>query len=287
MTVRPQRASLTPLFESFTRCQKRYTTDYLTKTKKKNHGEVPRYYVEHSHEPIIDPIEWDAVQDEIERRRTLGRSYRSSSVLCTKLKCGDCGGWYGAKVWHSADKYRTRVWQCNCKFDDGKARCTTPAFREDEIQARFLKAYNSVITNKAQYIKTCRIMKEALTDTAEIDAEMEDLKRQMEVVEGLSRTYLQSSTSSAQDPAAFRAKYNAYVEQHQALEERFAELTAQRAERLKKAKEINRFTETLRKRDELLTEFDSVLWLTVVQDATVHSDGSITFRFFSGKEITV
>ena len=61
-------------------------------------------------------------------------------------------------------------------------------------------------------------MKEALTDTAEIDAEMEELKRQMEVVEGLSRTYLQSSTSSAQDPAAFRAKYNAYVEQHQALE---------------------------------------------------------------------
>ena len=119
------------------------------------------------------------------------------------------------------------------------------------------------------------------------DAEMEELKRQMEVVEGLSRTYLQSSTSSAQDPAAFRAKYNAYVEQHQAMEERFAELMAQRAERLKKAKEIDRFTGTLRKRDELLAEFDSVLWLTVVQDATAHSDGSITFRFFSGKEVTV
>ncbi len=62
---------------------------------------------------------------------------------------------------------------------------------------------------------------------------------------------------------------------------------AQRSERLKKAKEINRFPETLRKRDELLTEFDSLLWLTVVQDAAAQSDGSITSRFHSGKKVTV
>ena len=36
------------------RLQKRFTTDYLTKTMKVNEGEVPQYYVENSH-PAITP----------------------------------------------------------------------------------------------------------------------------------------------------------------------------------------------------------------------------------------
>lgn len=49
--------------------QKVFTVDYLTKRKKKNNGEVTRYYVEGSHEPIIPPEVWERVQAEFERRR--------------------------------------------------------------------------------------------------------------------------------------------------------------------------------------------------------------------------
>ena len=42
--------------------QKVFTVDYLTKRKKKNTGEVTRYYVEGSHEPIIPPKVFDEVQ---------------------------------------------------------------------------------------------------------------------------------------------------------------------------------------------------------------------------------
>lgn len=253
---------------------------------KSDNGEVPRYYIENSHEPIIDPIERDAVQDEIQRRKEIGTAFSSKSVFSAKIKCGDCGYWYGPKVWHSTDKYKSHVWQCNGKYDAGKERCKTPAIKDDELKSRFLKAYNSVIVNKERYIKSCRIVKEALTDISGIDAEIEEVKRQMEVVEGLSRNYLNSSASSAQDPTAFRERYNAYVEQHKSLEERFGSLAAQRTERLKKAREIDRFAETLRKRDGLLTEFDSILWLIVVREATVARDGTVTFRFYDGTEIT-
>ena len=51
------------------RLQKRFTTDYLTKTMKVNEGEVPQYYVENSHPAIIDPTEWDMVQGEFHRRK--------------------------------------------------------------------------------------------------------------------------------------------------------------------------------------------------------------------------
>ncbi len=96
--------------------QKQFTVDFLTKTKKKNEGEVPQYYVENSHPAIIDPLEFQLVQREIARRKLLGRKYSGSSVLSCRIICADCGEYFGAKVWHSTSKYRTVIWQCNGKF---------------------------------------------------------------------------------------------------------------------------------------------------------------------------
>ena len=47
------------------RLQKCYTVDFLSKKRKANEGEVPQYYVEGSHDAIIEPAEWQLVQMEI------------------------------------------------------------------------------------------------------------------------------------------------------------------------------------------------------------------------------
>ncbi len=44
--------------------QKKFTVDFLLKKMKPNEGEVPQYYIEKSHEPIIDPMEFELVQAE-------------------------------------------------------------------------------------------------------------------------------------------------------------------------------------------------------------------------------
>lgn len=81
--------------------QKKFTTDFLTQKQKVNEGEVPQYYVEDSHPAIINDIDFDMVQAEIVRRQVLGYSYSGTSIFASKLICGDCGGFYGQKVWHS------------------------------------------------------------------------------------------------------------------------------------------------------------------------------------------
>ena len=53
--------------------QKRFTVDFLQKKMKVNEGEVPQYYVEHSHPAIILPEEWEKVQLELARRRDSDR----------------------------------------------------------------------------------------------------------------------------------------------------------------------------------------------------------------------
>ena len=49
--------------------QKTYTTDFLTKTRVKNQGIVPQYYVENSHEAIIPREIFMQAQEELVRRR--------------------------------------------------------------------------------------------------------------------------------------------------------------------------------------------------------------------------
>lgn len=101
--------------------QKTYTVDYLTKKKKVNEGEIPQYYVEDNHEAIIDPDTFEMVQREMEKRGK-GRKYHSGvHTFSSKIRCGECGSWYGSKVWHSNSKYRKVIGYGNVNLMGGIA----------------------------------------------------------------------------------------------------------------------------------------------------------------------
>ena len=107
--------------------QKRFTVDFLMKTMKVNEGEVPQYYVENSHEAIIDPTDWDLVQAEIARRKTLGRAYSGNSVFSSRLVCGDCGACYRKRT--ERDKV---VWRCATRIEKGKEACSHSQTLDEE-----------------------------------------------------------------------------------------------------------------------------------------------------------
>ncbi len=69
--------------------------------------------------------------------------------------------------------------------------------------------------------------------------------------------------------------------------EKLAALRKKRADRLKKAEAITRFMQRLSERDEPLTVFTDGLWLDSIDLVTVRPDGTLTFRFRDGNEITV
>lgn len=72
---------------------KEYCLDPITKVRRKNRGELPQYFVENTHEPIIPMDEWQAVQDEFKRRRELGPFGNKSlktSCFTSKIKCPHC-----------------------------------------------------------------------------------------------------------------------------------------------------------------------------------------------------
>lgn len=266
------------------RLQKAYTVDFLTKTMKPNMGEVPQYWVEHSHEPIIQPDEWDAVQNEFTRRKALGRSYSGNSVFASRIVCGDCGCFYGSKVWDSTSKYRRVIWQCNNKFK-GEHKCTTPHLDEETIKSRFLASFSTLLDAKEAILENCELVKAKYTDCSSIDAELSELLREIDVVTELTRKCVEKNSASAQDQCEYTIRYNGYVEQYNKAKERIEALERERTLRLARADRFNAFIRTIRDIDAVPAEFDNQLWIKTIDIVTVRTDGTLAFRFQNGVEI--
>lgn len=107
--------------------QKEYIADPINKKRKKNKGELPQYWVEDTHEPIIDFETFQYVQDEMERRKKLGPLANKSlntSCFTGKIKCPYCNQSY----MHNTRKPRTpngnklEFWVCGSKKKKG-GRC--------------------------------------------------------------------------------------------------------------------------------------------------------------------
>ena len=193
--------------------QKSFTTDFLTKKKKVNEGEVPQYYIDESHEAIIDPQDFEQVQLEMARRKKLGKQYSGNSLLAAKLVCADCGCFFGSKVWHSTSKYRRVIYQCNSKFK-GEHFCTTPHLYEPEIQQKFLNAFSRYFGQKDVVIRNCQFVLNQLKIQDEHNA---DLQAEFERINEKLKQYI-SSGGTDSDYSELNARYEEVAAQIDAEE---------------------------------------------------------------------
>lgn len=271
-------------YKGSAKLQKRFTVDFLQKKMKVNEGEVPQYYVENSHEAIIAPDEWEAVQAEMQRRKALGTKYSGNSVLATRLVCADCGSFFGSKVWHSTSKYRRVIWQCNHKFAGGE-KCKTPHLDEADIKTRFMTAFNILWAEKAELIDNCRLIQKTLTDCTTLDAQIAELIEEIEVITELTKRCIAENSSSAQNQEEYTKKYNGYVERYEKAKAKVEKLQEQKEARILKADSIGAFMFRLSELDEPPTEFDDHLWMQTIDKVIVHDDGRLVFIFKNGTEI--
>lgn len=266
--------------------QKEFTVDFLTKKHKKNEGEVPQYYVEGNHEAIITPKVFDLVQAELERRkRTKGSRYSGVSIFSNKIKCGDCGGWFGSKVWHSTDKYRRVIYQCNRKFD-GDDKCSTPHITEDEIKELFVAAFNKLLTEKKEIISNVELMRNTLFDTSALTAEREKTADEMAVLVEMIQIGIAENARVAQNQEEYQHRYSELVKRYDEAKKKYDEQTYEIEQKQAQSEKMNEFIKTLKGRDDVITEFDNGLWSSLVDFVTVGKE-TRTITFKDGTEITI
>ena len=108
--------------------QKVFVRDHLTKEKVINHGELPIYWVENDHEPIISRDQFQAVQLRLKKQSEgCTASKGAESVFTGKIRCADCGKNYRRKT----TPYRV-VWCCATFNSRGKKYCPTSKMIPEE-----------------------------------------------------------------------------------------------------------------------------------------------------------
>lgn len=108
--------------------QKKYVKDHLTKALVFNKGNLPKYYAEGTHPPIIDLETFQRVQELMKKNRehySGGTSIRKYPFT-GKIVCGICGKHYGHK-----NKQGRISWNCLTYLKYGKDNCPSKQIPED------------------------------------------------------------------------------------------------------------------------------------------------------------
>jgi len=110
--------------------QKTYITDHITKASRKNNGELPQYFIQDDHEPIISREMFEAVQVEHARRLAKYASPKGeTSELTSLIRCGICGHNYRRK--RAAVR---RLWCCSTYNKRGKKYCASNSIPETTLK---------------------------------------------------------------------------------------------------------------------------------------------------------
>jgi len=265
--------------------QKSYTTDFLTKKKKINEGEIPQYYVTSNHEAIIQPEVFDMVQREMTYRTKESGKKSGVHLFSGKVKCGQCGEWYGSKVWHSNDpKYRKVVWQCNHKFS-GEDRCITPHLTDDEIERLFISAVNKLISQRETIVTVFTEAMRTALDTTHLEETASGLESEMAIVSDQMQKCIYENARVALDQDEYKRRYDELTARFDTAKARYDEVRVTIVDKQNRKATIEQFLHTLSEQEQMVESFDKNLWCGLVDYVTVYSRDDIRVTFRNGTEI--
>lgn len=209
--------------------------------------------------------------------------YSGVSIFSNKIKCAECGSWYGSKVWHSNDKYRRVIYRCNHKFD-GNRKCETSHVTE-EIIAAFIKAMNTVITERDEIIANIQLIRQTVCGTADLEEEQDKLRSEMEIVVELTQGCVAENARTAQNQEDYQKRYDGLVERYEKVKSRYDAIVEAIEEKQAHYEKLGIFIETLEKHGEPIAEFDVGMWGSMVEYITVDKDKNMTVTFKDGSEV--
>lgn len=112
--------------------QTKFRENHLTKRTLVNHGELPQYHAENTHEPIIDIGTYNLVQLEMAKRaqRFAKPQTKTEYPFTGLITCAGCGKHYRRKVTKTGS-----VWICTTYNTLGKKACPSKAIPEPTLMA--------------------------------------------------------------------------------------------------------------------------------------------------------
>ena len=202
-----------------------------------------------------------------------------------RVRCGICGGVFGSKVWHSNNKYRKVIWQCNAKYAAKDNTCSTPNFSEVEFKALSIKALNKLITDRDGIIRGFDEIKDEVFDTSKQKLELDHLKEERADIVKLMEKLTAKNALAAMDQDEYKTQFELLSERYTEINEKLGVLENAIQDVQSRRTRTDMFLGTLNKQECIVTEFSAELWYALVDHATVYSKEDVRFTFKNGLEI--
>jgi len=263
--------------------QKAFTVDFLSKKKKKNEGEFPMYYIDNSHPSIVSHEVFEQVQYELNLRKKHNGYKTGISCFSGRIKCGQCGSYYGSKVWHSNSKYRRVIWQCNHKYKD-EEKCSTPHIYEENLKKAFIEELNKMLLNKNKVISDLRLISQELFDSSKFIEKELLLQNEISIVESLIEQFVKENALVAYDQDDYNLKYNELLKRYKSTKAELNTTGQLRDDASTKKRSIEELIRRIEEQESIITSFDEELWVSLVDSVVIQPTGEFEFNF-QGKVI--
>ena len=118
--------------------QKTFIQDPISKKKKMNKGELPQYFVENTHEAIIEMDTFQKVQEIFAYNKEAGKfPYNRTGKMypfTKKVICSRCGRHYTRQLWNtSKNGEKCPTWICTGKKAEKHRKCDAKNIKEEKL----------------------------------------------------------------------------------------------------------------------------------------------------------
>ena len=260
--------------------QKTYTVNTLEKKRVNNNGLAPKYYVEGSHEAIIDKDVFLRVQAEIARRANIltdgkKRVYSSRYALSSLVFCGHCGDIFRRVKWNNRG-CKSTVWRCVSRVLKKSSGIDCPArtIHEEDLQAAVVTAINDAWSRKDAVIP---LLQENIREVLESDTE-----ERLAKVDAAIKEKQAELLDAGKDQKRIDEIGDAII----TLREERQDILTEAAKNTELKERVDELAAFLGEQTEVLTEYSETLVRRLIEKITVY-DEKLTVEFKSGLEIDV
>jgi DNA invertase Pin-like site-specific DNA recombinase len=153
--------------------QKTFSSDFLTKKRRPNNGELPQYYVENGHPAIIDRRSFAAVRRAFEKPPAVPRERKPG--IAGKIRCGLCGLSFCRTVRHKGTKGEKELWGCLNRLKGSK--CRAAFLGAADAEALLTSAVETILRDSSLLRRALKGLRTARSVISARKREIEQIKR--------------------------------------------------------------------------------------------------------------
>lgn len=269
--------------------QKTFTTDCISKTVKKNTGELPQYYIKDNHPAIIPRDIYQRVQEEMARRtskrkilqksgKTEQGKYSAKYALSERLVCGECGSPYKRCTW-ARNGVKRIVWRCVSRLEFGKKYChNSPSMAEDKLHTAILTVLNRVVEASDGLQDELAEMLQMVCTPEGDGSNLLELERNMEALTARQNILLDQALANMDD-LTITEQLKALLEEKQHLQTRIDAAKKEAANRINEDSRMAEYTAYLEEHINGFPHYDDEIVRKMIERITVVDAETIRIKF--------